>query len=69
VPYNREATWLSGYDTSAELYTWIATTNAIRKLAISADTAYITYAVRPYPLPFTPNPTNTPHTNNISIMK
>ncbi|GLA12913.1 hypothetical protein AnigIFM62618_009428 [Aspergillus niger] len=44
VPYNREATWLSGYDTSAELYTWIATTNAIRKLAISADSAYITYA-------------------------
>lgn len=66
VPYNREATWLSGYDTSAELYTWIATTNAIRKLAISADSAYITYAVRPSLPPALQTP---PHTNNIPIMK
>lgn len=66
VPYNREATWLSGYDTSAELYTWIATTNAIRKLAISADSAYITYAVRPSLPPTLQTP---PHTNNIPIMK
>ncbi|KAJ5358365.1 uncharacterized protein N7496_010778 [Penicillium cataractarum] len=41
-PANREATWLSGYDTSAELYTWIASTNKIRSLAVSKDTAYIT---------------------------
>ncbi|KAJ6035929.1 alpha-amylase [Penicillium herquei] len=44
VPYDREATWLSGYSTTAELYTWITTTNSIRKLAISADSDYITYA-------------------------
>lgn len=46
VPYNREATWLSGYSTTAELYQWISTTNAIRKLAISLDSNYITYKVR-----------------------
>ncbi|KAJ5915678.1 alpha-amylase [Penicillium verhagenii] len=48
VPYNREATWLSEYATTAELYTWIATTNAIRKLAISLDDDYITYANDPF---------------------
>lgn len=29
-PGNREATWLSGYSTSAELYKFIAKTNKIR---------------------------------------
>ncbi|PYH84985.1 acid-stable alpha-amylase [Aspergillus uvarum CBS 121591] len=48
VPYNREATWLSGYSTTAELYKWIATTNAIRKLAISLDSNYITYKNNPF---------------------
>ncbi|KAJ5260542.1 hypothetical protein N7478_012147 [Penicillium angulare] len=41
-PDNREATWLSGYSTTAELYEYIATTNKIRKLAISSDSSYIT---------------------------
>ncbi|KAJ5667597.1 hypothetical protein N7507_003461 [Penicillium longicatenatum] len=41
-PYNREATWLSGYSTTAELYEYIAATNKIRTLAISADSSYIT---------------------------
>ncbi|KAJ5937057.1 hypothetical protein N7466_003507 [Penicillium verhagenii] len=41
-PDNREATWLSGYLTTAELYEWIASTNKIRNLAISADSIYIT---------------------------
>ncbi|KAJ5112903.1 hypothetical protein N7456_001437 [Penicillium angulare] len=41
-PANREATWLSGYSTTAELYEYIATTNKIRKLAISSDSSYIT---------------------------
>lgn len=40
-PANREATWLSGYSTSATLYTWIATTNQIRSLAISKDAGYV----------------------------
>lgn len=48
VPYDREATWLSGYSTTAELYTWIATTNSIRKLAISLDDEYITYVNDPF---------------------
>lgn len=45
-PANREATWLSGYATNAQLYTWIASTNKIRSLAVSKDTAYITSKVR-----------------------
>jgi alpha-amylase len=43
VPYNREATWLSGFDTSAELYQWIAQINQIRNYAIQWDTGYTTY--------------------------
>jgi alpha-amylase len=52
-PANREATWLSGYSTTAELYKYIGTTNKIRKLAVSADPSYITTKVRShknYPL-------------------
>ena len=30
VPYDREATWLSGYNTEATLYTWTASTKQIR---------------------------------------
>lgn len=44
-PANREATWLSGYDQTAQLYTYITTTNKIRALAISKDSAYITSKV------------------------
>lgn len=44
-PYNREATWLSGYSTTAELYEYIATTNQIRSLAISLDSSYVTSQV------------------------
>ena len=43
-PANREATWLSGYSTTAELYKYIATTNKIRKLAVS-DSSYLTTKV------------------------
>ncbi|KAL1969253.1 hypothetical protein VTN77DRAFT_9445 [Rasamsonia byssochlamydoides] len=42
-PANREATWLSGYNTSAELYQFIASANAIRAHAISKDSGYLTY--------------------------
>lgn len=45
-PANREATWLSGYSTTAELYQYIATTNKIRKAAVAADSTYITTKVR-----------------------
>lgn len=44
-PGNREATWLSGYNTGAELYQFIASANAIRKYAISQDSEYLTYKV------------------------
>lgn len=45
VPTNREATWLSGFDTSAELYTWIAKLNQIRNYALQWDNGYTTYKV------------------------
>lgn len=43
TPYNREAIWLSGYNTTAELYTWIADLNTIRSWAISVDPTYLDY--------------------------
>jgi alpha-amylase len=47
-PANREAVWLSGYNTKSELYTLIAKANAIRSHAISASDSYITY--KNYPI-------------------
>ncbi|GES66595.1 alpha-amylase [Aspergillus terreus] len=47
-PANREATWLSGYSTSATLYTWIASTNQIRSLAISKDAGYVQAKNNPF---------------------
>ncbi|GCB23537.1 alpha-amylase A type-3 [Aspergillus awamori] len=47
-PYNREATWLSGYKTTSELYTHIAASNKIRTHAIKQDTGYLTY--KNYPI-------------------
>ncbi|CAN8099783.1 unnamed protein product [Discula destructiva] len=43
TPNQREAVWLAGYSTSAALYTWIATLNAIRTLAIAQDATWVTY--------------------------
>jgi len=45
VPNNREAVWLSGFDTSAGLYQWIAKLNKIRNYALQLDTGYTTYKV------------------------
>ena len=42
-PYNREATWLSGYNTSATLHTHVASLNQIRNQAIYKDSTYLTY--------------------------
>ncbi|KAL2821865.1 glycoside hydrolase superfamily [Aspergillus granulosus] len=42
-PSNREATWLSGYSTTSELYTLIAASNALRTHAIGQDEQYLTY--------------------------
>ena len=47
VPYNREAIWLSGYSTTATLYTWIAKLNQIRNQAIYKDGSYVTYKAYP----------------------
>ncbi|OJK04081.1 hypothetical protein ASPACDRAFT_1863780 [Aspergillus aculeatus ATCC 16872] len=47
-PLNREATWLSGYNTTSPLYTSIATANKIRSHAISQDAKYLTY--KNYPI-------------------
>jgi alpha-amylase len=41
-PYNREAIWLSGYNTDAELYKFIKRLNEIRKLAITKTSAIVT---------------------------
>ncbi|KAJ5584238.1 uncharacterized protein N7459_004038, partial [Penicillium hispanicum] len=42
-PYNREAVWLSGYNTDSALYKLIAKANAVRNHAIFQDEKYITY--------------------------
>ncbi|EED14962.1 alpha-amylase, putative [Talaromyces stipitatus ATCC 10500] len=47
VPLNREATWLSGFDTTAELYQFIAKLNKIRNYAIQLDKGYTTYKANP----------------------
>lgn len=41
-PFNREAIWLSGYNTDAELYKFIKQMNAIRKMAITKAASLIT---------------------------
>lgn len=43
TPANREALWLSKYDTSAPLYKLTATLNKIRKQAIRVDPTYVDY--------------------------
>ncbi|GFP60284.1 acid alpha-amylase [Trichoderma asperellum] len=42
VPDNREAVWLSGYNTSATLYSQIKSLNQIRSEAIKQSSAYVT---------------------------
>ena len=47
VPNNREAVWLSGYSTSATLYTHITMLNRLRLRAIQQDSNYATYKANP----------------------
>ncbi|KAF4972571.1 hypothetical protein F66182_17744, partial [Fusarium sp. NRRL 66182] len=47
IPLNREALWTSDYSTTAQLYTHTKTSNAIRSLAITKDSAYLTYKNTP----------------------
>lgn len=47
VPANREAIWLSGYSTSATLYTFVSSVNQIRNQAIFKDGSYVTYHAVP----------------------
>ncbi|KAJ4352183.1 uncharacterized protein N0V89_007530 [Didymosphaeria variabile] len=42
TPFNREAIWLSGYNTDGELYKFIKKLNAIRKMAIIKATSIVT---------------------------
>lgn len=44
-PDNREAVWLSGYNTESDLYKLIGQANAIRSQAIYRDSRYVTYNV------------------------
>jgi alpha-amylase len=47
VPNDREATWLSGYNTASTLYQWVASINQIRNQAIYLDSSYLTYQAYP----------------------
>ena len=42
-PYNREATWLSGYSTSSTLYGFVGKINQLRNHAIYADSSFVNY--------------------------
>jgi alpha-amylase len=44
-PYNREAVWLSKYNTDSPLYKLIASANSIRSHAIGQDDGYLSYKV------------------------
>ena len=46
-PENREALWLSGYNTKSELYTLISKANGIRNHAIKHNKNYVTSKVCP----------------------
>ena len=43
VPNNREAVWLSGYNTQSTLYGYIAKVNQLRNHAVSVDTGFTTW--------------------------
>ena len=47
-PENREAIWLSGYNTQSDFYEWIKLLNTIRHKAIKDDSNWVTY--KAYPL-------------------
>ncbi|KAJ2901457.1 hypothetical protein MKZ38_001845 [Zalerion maritima] len=47
VEVARSAVWLTGYDTTTELYSWIAQMNEIRRQAISSDSEFIKSQTEP----------------------
>ena len=47
VPYDREATWLSGYNTGSVLYGFVKQVNQIRSRAIAKDASWVTYNAVP----------------------
>ncbi|OHW92324.1 alpha amylase [Colletotrichum incanum] len=47
VPYNREALWLSGYDTQSELYRWVSKFVALRSRMAALDGGYLFYKSLP----------------------
>lgn len=59
VPADREATWLSGYNTGSVLYGFVKQLNQIRSLAAAKDPNYLTYKAVP----------SQPETNTIVMRK
>jgi alpha-amylase len=59
VPADREATWLSGYNTGSVLYGFVKQLNQIRSRAVAQDSAYVTYKAVP----------SQPETNTIVLRK
>ncbi|KAK6227146.1 alpha amylase [Colletotrichum tabaci] len=47
VPHNREALWLSGYDTQSELYRWVSKFVALRSKMAALDGGYLYYKSLP----------------------
>jgi alpha-amylase len=47
APFSREATWLSGYNTAAPLYTWVTALNKLRSRAIFKDSNFLSYKAWP----------------------
>ncbi|KAJ7473969.1 glycoside hydrolase family 13 protein [Mycena latifolia] len=50
-PANREALWLSGYETNKPLVAHVKALNAVRKLAVAANASFLTGGVRLYQPP------------------
>ena len=42
-PYDREALWLSGYNTNAQLYKFVQSMNAVRQMALAKSSSYLTW--------------------------
>ncbi|KAK2020081.1 alpha amylase [Colletotrichum eremochloae] len=47
VPLNRQAMWLTGYDTQSELYQWVSKFLALRSTMAALDSGYLFYNALP----------------------
>ncbi|EFQ26432.1 alpha amylase [Colletotrichum graminicola] len=48
TPLNRQALWLTGYDTQSELYRWISKFVALRSTMAALDGGYLFYKAEPF---------------------